>query len=399
MAKPPDWVTAARGKAADEAPVLVSYAEHEPYESTQRKLNETAVGAGFGSTLMWTRSHFLADPLVAGELNESFAKLDTLHANDDTWPYGDKGPARPFCASVKPLMLLRAMTDHAGEGQYVMWLDSSKYFKNGFTHDKATLQAAIDVLSGRSKSLPAADTLPPPDAPWRAYLEEGAERGELLPRTGQRGRAGPTSMFGVLHSTYIEGGLFHANGDNEVVNLKTLKQFRDLVPADVDRGQFFRRPTVLDSTLILANSPEMRALMWDWLQMAVAKPEGFCSSHTQDQAAWAILVQNRSLPLLNFNAYGTHHQFPDGIRIDDAERAALENSGMLLKSINYLLQLIAHGMYEATTGTDWDDLAHRQKKSLKQVAKRHLHDDEQAKTGAGDAHQGSAGSADNAVAT
>ena len=39
--------------------------------------------------------------------------------------------------------------------------------------------------------------------------------------------------------------------------------------------------------------------MWDWLGMAMSKPQAFCSSHVQDQAAFTILVLNRSLPLVN----------------------------------------------------------------------------------------------------
>ena len=54
--------------------------------------------------------------------------------------------------------------------------------------------------------------------------------------------------------------------------------------------------------MLPATQAETRLFVWDWLGMAVAKPRGFCSSHVQDQAAFTILVYNRSLPLVNVRA-------------------------------------------------------------------------------------------------
>ena len=64
-----------------------------------------------------------------------------------------------------------------------------------------------------------------------------------------------------------------------------------------------QRPLILNSNILLENTPANRLLAWDWLQMAVQRPNAFCTSHVQDQAAWSILVLNRSLPLVNVCPY------------------------------------------------------------------------------------------------
>ena len=60
-----------------------------------------------------------------------------------------------------------------------------------------------------------------------------------------------------------------------------------------------QRPLLLNSNVLLENTATNRLLVWDWLGLAMAKPEAFCNSHVQDQAAFTILVLNRSLPLVN----------------------------------------------------------------------------------------------------
>ena len=71
-------------------------------------------------------------------------------------------------------------------------------------------------------------------------------------------------------------------------------------PARVWR--FLNRTHVLASNLLLENSRANRLLVWDWFAMAHARPEGFCMSHTEDQACALS-----SHPLWLDTIYLTHH--------------------------------------------------------------------------------------------
>ena len=59
------------------------------------------------------------------------------------------------------------------------------------------------------------------------------------------------------------------------------------------------RAHLLASNILLENTRENRLLVWDWFAMMHVHPHAACVSHTQDQALWTILVQNRSLPAVN----------------------------------------------------------------------------------------------------
>ena len=59
------------------------------------------------------------------------------------------------------------------------------------------------------------------------------------------------------------------------------------------------RAHLLASNILLENTRENRLLVWDWFAMMHVHPHAACVSHTQDQALWTILVQNRSLPVVN----------------------------------------------------------------------------------------------------
>ena len=83
--------------------------------------------------------------------------------------------------------------------------------------------------------------------------------------------------------------------------------------------------------------------MWDWFAMAAARPQGFCMSHTEDQAALSLLVQNRSLPVLNPCVYLTHVQ-------------GYEKCYTHTKRANNFLALIAQGRYEVVAGHEYESV-------------------------------------------
>ena len=89
--------------------------------------------------------------------------------------------------------------------------------------------------------------------------------------------------------------------------------------------------------------PLSRLLVWDWFAMAAARPQGFCMSHTEDQAALSLLVQNRSLPVLNPCVYLTHVQ-------------GYEKCYTHTKRANNFLALIAQGRYEVVAGHEYESV-------------------------------------------
>ena len=81
--------------------------------------------------------------------------------------------------------------------------------------------------------------------------------------------------------------------------------------------------------------------MWDWFAMAAARPQGFCMSHTEDQATFTMLVQNRSLPLLNPCVYLTHVR-------------GYEKCYTYTKRANNFLGILGAGRFEVVAGTEYE---------------------------------------------
>merc|ERR1712192_166044 len=129
------------------------------------------------------------------------------------------------------------------------------------------------------------------------------------------------SVYGVVQCGNHVEGLW--SNPEPFVEILRWQGFADLIP---DEGRIGKQASVLNSNIILENTVENQLLVWDWLQMALKKPETFCASSIQDQTAWNVLVLNRSLPLVNVCPYHT---------------AQLRK----LKSLGYLLARIANGLY------------------------------------------------------
>ena len=107
--------------------------------------------------------------------------------------------------------------------------------------------------------------------------------------------------------------------------------------------RFLNRTHQLASNLLLENTRANRLLVWDWFAMAHARPRGFCMSHTEDQAAWTVLVQNRSLPLLTPCLYLSALK-------------GFEQCFTHTKRASNFLTLLATGRYEVVRGDEYEQV-------------------------------------------
>ena len=319
---------------------LVSVAIGAAFERKLDMLRASATAAGFDDALLWRESDFLADPVLSTRLRESnatfrdaFEKL--RHEHFDPRALKLTQSFRPFCAAFKMVALWRAL-QQSEEGDFVMWTDSSRYFSN-ITLSAGLLQGAIDMLRGAisRSSLPLHVTTRWRTSPWYA-------------RRTQSGRWAPlhvNSALGLLTCSGwdCETDLYTWNGQQQVISDYARVAYSDLISS----GELLQRPLILNANILLRNTAEMQLFVWDWLGMAVAKPHAFCNSHVQDQAAFTILVYNRSLPLINVCPY-----------IDLPSKRGYEPQKCVkhTKSANTFLELLGRGAFEVVPSSDYDEL-------------------------------------------
>ena len=273
---------------------LCSVAIGEPYESHLEQLRFSAAAAGFDRTMLWKRADVLADPLFnQSNISAAFGVMDAFFRRYHHKKGAGHWSARPYCAAFKPVIMWRALLSSA-PGDYVLWADASQYARNITL--LGGLQQAVALLTGR------VPRPPPPkvtgrrweSTPWfRAHARDGWN--DLAVR----------SVYGLLTCSAWDCGadLYTWNGQDSSIEPHTLLEYADLISGGGDA--LLQRPLILNSNILLENTPVNRLLVWDWLQMAVQRPSAFCISHVQDQATWTILVLNRSLPLVNVCPYMT----------------------------------------------------------------------------------------------
>ena len=325
---------------------LVSVGIRQPYEGSLHTMGQFASRAGFNRTQLWRLPDFLADPLT--RLHRE--KLNQMDHRDGA---ASKHPYRPFCAAFKPIALWRAMMQ-SREGDYVMWADSSKYHINqsirGNVHD------AMARLRERGLARMSALSWPPTSSKtyrinWKACREReclhSAGRWNQTPWFQRRFPDGWAeraigSAYGQLTCSAMncEPDLYHWNRRKRAVNAVTAQAYHDLIP---NITSFWYRPHLLNSNILLENTPQNRLLIWDWLSMAIVKPTGFCNSQVQDQAAFTILVLNRSLPIINPCLY--------------LHSVGYEKCVGTQKGLNYFLNvLLADGAYEVVPASEFGEL-------------------------------------------
>eukprot|EP00966_Prymnesium_polylepis_P045638 1056721-Prymnesium_polylepis.1 len=258
--------------------------------------------------MLWERGDLERDPLY-----------DRLAAATRRGRRVTHNHRRPLCGAFKSIIMLRAM-ERSRDGDYVMWADSSKHHPHEIVG--SGVHEAIERLRGLRRRATARWQLDA-KSPWRKsewYRAHDHGRGWDSHAIG--------SVYGILHcytSCVHKRERFARNRDAVMVHRDTAVGFADfirggrpaiatrsagseaadLVPSEALTGDYeldkflVRQPHVLNTHMLLENSPANRDLVHTWYSMAVREPNAFCNSSTQDQAAWSILVYNRSLPLVN----------------------------------------------------------------------------------------------------
>jgi len=247
---------------------------------------------GFTRMLLWTHQDFESDPLYtknkmrwAALQNKSLCTLI----------------CRPFCAAFKPLVLWRALVQSSDEA-YVVWLDADMLHQ---PQNLSGLNIGLVITSLRHRRWD-------PPACMSASL------------------VAPTldSIYGIMHCAFqidCSGSLLcMRNQDNYNVNAATLSGFGELVR----RPETFSEQAHLhNSAIVLSNTEVNRNFTLQWLNMALENPHAFCSSHTQDQAAFTILVGHNAFPVLNTCARfaASHGRCPQTWAMEDFFRPIQEN--------------------------------------------------------------------------
>ena len=270
-------------------PVLCSYGDRRPFNETLARLRVSGTRAGFDQTLLWTRQELVRDPLFMRHAS-AFEKLE--HAMI----------GRPWCQYFKPLMLLRAM-ELAPEGDYVAWVDASRYVKDPLAN--SDVAAAIRGLKA------AASTSS------RAPIDENSTWARMCPSASAALRPSSSrtaSAIGILHCaddcSFNSGSLCTENDSQGKMTAQTLEGFAAASgPAPLDSA-LLRQPHLLATNMLLENSAANRDLMAAWLQMAVDSPFGTCGSHVPEQMTLTLLVAKRSLPVVNLCPYMSHRYRP-----------------------------------------------------------------------------------------
>ena len=237
-----------------------------------------------------------------------------------------------------------------------MWADASKH------HDlrhiaSVNVKHAIEVLTG-SRRLPAR-----PRTVSRAWAQWHQKRGGRFANRAVR------SAYGLLHcdGSDCDRRPFMQNKFQGSINRLTLRTFCELqgdgnstsstqIPTSRKDGLGRRRPCrnlefedavlqkphVLNSNVLLEHTDENRRLVQRWIELAISKPDGFCSSHTNDQAIFSLLVRNFSLPLINPCIYLTMGGY----------RACQQHT----KNTRTFLELLTVGAYEVLLPSEYDTL-------------------------------------------
>jgi len=299
---------------------LVSWASGEKYEKRLDEFRASYQQAGFAEAVLWKDA----------DLKSFVAQLKHPMAKE----FGRVNQHRPYCAAFKAAVLWYAMTKE-GASDYVLWSDASQYASGSI---RGNIRQAVERLQGRA-SRAENGRFVPESSVWRKsawWTKAAADEHHIR------------SVYGQVHCGFFCGGLPLSNKVKNNIKDGTATEFKELLS-----GPWRSRFHILNSNILLENTPENRLLVWDWLSMYLAKPGGFCGSHTQDQAAFSILVENRTLPVMNACPYVTSRgMLPSPSKPARALRACFQSS----KGYNWFIDAVAGGFYEVVTPEAYDTL-------------------------------------------
>jgi hypothetical protein len=249
-------------------------------------------------------------------------------------------------SAFKPIALWRALMNSA-EGDWFVWADASRYFQdNDFG---ASIHSVIDALDGVA-------FLTPPLTP------RGPCNGTLSATPGARRRV--ESAFGLDYDQFtfpesvpptkehVFGNAHRAYMTDQPTAQNTWAAFADLRPPPPSR-----LTSLLSTNMFIRNTPQGRLTVWDWLMIAVHRPDGFCSEiFGQDQTALALrLGTNRSLPAVRICACNINANF-----------TTTEACSQQTKELKFVYSSLAHvenislqSVYDTTKCTRDGDNTHR----------------------------------------
>lgn len=323
------------------------------YLAAQQHLRDTWRASGFDSAQLWQLQDLVADPIYLRfkdqmrVLNEtaffgpncsyiSGAEREECQAVPRS-PYGQGFAHRPFCAAVKPVALWRAMMD-SREDDWVVWADASRYYNGtSFGADVHSVIRKLDSAGPAWKSIQHKSDWQPA-YPCNGSLTD-APRKRVEGVFGVLQDQPPPELGGGMRPVRAnllpnEAGVHQLNSSSA---LNTFEAFAELRPPPV--ASF---PRLQSTNIILRNTQATRLMVWDWLMMAVQKPDGFCSEYLgQDQTALAMLVANRSWPTVRVCACEGGRRQLFG--------SEWENCEGVMKGIDFAYAALAKGHFDV-----WD---------------------------------------------
>ena len=130
---------------------LVSVGIGHPFEERLDELRASAAAAGFDRVILWREADFLSDPVLDTLIDGRHTFRDVFtgvlrRERFDPAALKLTKSFRPYCAAFKMVALWRAL-QQSEPGDYVVWVDASRYFKD-VTLQPSLLRPAIDVLRG-----------------------------------------------------------------------------------------------------------------------------------------------------------------------------------------------------------------------------------------------------------
>jgi len=254
--------------------MLVTIGINEPYETNVRAMVMYSRMIGFYNVLAWTEVEFLNEPLTRLHVKEFDVLKKSTNESFICHTFGKA--CRPYCAAFKPVALLRAMSD-SPSGTYVMWADSSQYFNYSYSL-RHHINGSLSVLSA-VKMLVAGYPFPEPASLYGvAHCDCG-------------------NMVCASNGAYVQP-LGHV-GDYPWLDQFELSALQAMCPTGICAA--VNDLWVENPHLLLAKTHFNHQLLNQWLTMALQTPKAFCRSHSQDQAAWSMLVAQHHLPILAFS--------------------------------------------------------------------------------------------------
>jgi hypothetical protein len=231
--------------------ILVTYAQNDPFVSSQKKIIETQQGWSVDEIQSW-----------------NYEKIQNYFPQyHSQWKHPGKN-GRPSCVFFKPVLMSSIMSQY-NDGDWIVWVDSSKYFVNGITESMKSFVSALEKL--KLDSFPG------------------------------------TALCGL------------ANVDNKCVSIKTFNGMKADVPKYWFAPHFQNNFVAFKKNSMNLNFlNEWRTIMTD-MDMA-------CSSGSDDQAIFSILVTKFNMKFLNLC------NFRHGLNNPDYQ--SLKDVDMVIKSVS-----------------------------------------------------------------